>query len=191
LFMVFVDIEKAFDRVPREIIWWSLSKKGVLEREIKVIMEMYKGIKTAVRLESVRLELFDVKVGVYQGSVLSPFLFTVVMDEVTKNIRECLVKEILYADDLVLLGDDWKEVELWYSKWKKVLSEKGMKVNVKKTKAFCTSKRFTRVYSYKFPCPVCGKGVGRNSIMCVNCKNWVHKRCSGVKSSIAKAKNFK
>jgi len=46
------------------------------------------------------------------------------MDEVTKNIREGLVKEILYADDLVLLGDDWKEVELWYSKWKKVLSEK-------------------------------------------------------------------
>jgi len=39
----------------------------VLEREIKVIMEMYEGIKTAVRLESVRSELFDVKVGIHQG----------------------------------------------------------------------------------------------------------------------------
>jgi len=87
LFMVFVDLEKAFDRVPREIIWWSLSRKGVLEREIKVIMEMCEGIKTAVRLESVRSELFDVKVSVHQGSVLSLFFFAVVMDEVTKNIR--------------------------------------------------------------------------------------------------------
>jgi len=77
---------------------------------------MYEGIKTAVRLESVRSELLDVKVGILQGSVLSPFLFAVVMDEVTKNIREGLVKEISYADDLVLLGDDWKEVELQYSK---------------------------------------------------------------------------
>jgi len=66
-----------------------------------------------------------------------------------------------------------------------------MKVNVKKTKAFCTNKRFTKVYSCKFSCPICGKGVGRNSIMCVDCKNWVHKRCSGIKGSIAKAKNFK
>jgi len=119
LFMVFVDLEKAFDRVPREIIWWSLSRKGVLEREIKVIMEMYEGIKTAVRMESMRSELFDVKVGVHQGSELSLFLFAVVMNEVTKNIREGFVKEILYADDLVLLGDDWKEVELRYSKSKK------------------------------------------------------------------------
>jgi len=47
------------------------------------------------------------------------------MDEVTKNIREGLMKEILCADDLVLLGDDWKEVESRYSKWKKVISEKG------------------------------------------------------------------
>ena len=40
LYMVFVDLEKAFDRVPREVIWWSLRRKGVLEREIKAIMEM-------------------------------------------------------------------------------------------------------------------------------------------------------
>jgi len=39
--------------------------------------------------------------------------------------------------------------------------------------------------------PSMWKSVGRNSIMCVDCKNWVHKRCSGIKGSIAKAKNFK
>ena len=41
LYMVFVDFEKAFDRVPRDVIWWALRRKGVNEREISAIMEMY------------------------------------------------------------------------------------------------------------------------------------------------------
>ena len=93
LYMVFVDLEKAFDRVPREVIWWSLRKKGVLEREIIAIMEMYTNIETSVKVEYTRSESFDVKVGVHQGSMLSPLLFTLVMDEVTKDIREAVVKE--------------------------------------------------------------------------------------------------
>ena len=111
LYMVFVDLEKAFNRVPREMIWWSLRRKGVLEREIKVIMEMYTNIETSVKVEYTRSESFDVKVGVHQGSILSPLLFALVMDEVTKDIREEVVQEMLYADDIVLVGDNWEEVE--------------------------------------------------------------------------------
>ena len=109
--MVFVDLDQACDRVPREIIWWTLRRKGVVKEEIKAIMEMYIDIKTSVRVKTMRSELFDVKVGVNQGSVLSPLLFTVVMDEMTKNIREGVVKEIFNVDDLVLLEDDWVEVK--------------------------------------------------------------------------------
>ena len=105
--MVFVDFEKALDRVPREVIWWSLRRKGVLERKIKAIMEMYTNIETSVKVEYLRSESFDVKVGVQQGSILSPLLFALVMDEVTKDIREGVVKEMLYADDIVLIGDNW------------------------------------------------------------------------------------
>ena len=42
LYVVFVDLEKAFDRVPREVIWWSLRRKGVLEREINDNGNVYK-----------------------------------------------------------------------------------------------------------------------------------------------------
>ena len=49
--MVFVDFEKAFDRVPREVVWWSLRRKGVLEREIKASMVMYINIETSVEVE--------------------------------------------------------------------------------------------------------------------------------------------
>ena len=143
LYMVFVDLEKAFDRVPREMIWWLLRRKGVLEREKKAITEMYTNIETSIKVEYTRSESFDVKVGVHQGSILSPLLFALVMDEVTKDIREGVVKEMLYADDIVLLvGDNWEEVESRYTRWKKALQEKGMKINVNKTKAFYTRRNF-------------------------------------------------
>jgi len=48
---------------------------------------------------------------VHQGSVLSPLLFDVMMDEITRDVKDGGVKEILYADDLVFLGDDWTEVD--------------------------------------------------------------------------------
>ena len=46
---------------------------------------------------------FEMKVGVYQGSVLSPLLFVAVMEVVTQEVKEGLSWELLYADDLVLV----------------------------------------------------------------------------------------
>ena len=46
LYMCFVDLEKAFDRVPRRVIEWALRVKKVEERLVKVVMEMYEGAKT-------------------------------------------------------------------------------------------------------------------------------------------------
>ena len=54
LYMVFVDLEKAFDHVSRDVIWWSLRRKGVLERQIKAILEMYTNIETSVKVEYMR-----------------------------------------------------------------------------------------------------------------------------------------
>ena len=45
--------------------------------------------------------------------------------------------------------------------------------------------------SGKWPCGVCGKGVGRNSILCTQCGKWIHKRCSEVKGSLESWKNLK
>ena len=49
-------------------------------------------------------ESFEVKVGLHQGSVLSPLLFTAVMDVVSSEARSGLPSELLYADDLVLMA---------------------------------------------------------------------------------------
>ena len=134
--MVFVDLNKAFHRVPREVIRWGLRKKGVIEEEVLAITEMYKNITTSVRIDGERSKEFEVKVGVHQGLVLSTLLFEIVMHEITKNGRKSGLKEFLNADDLVLLGDNWEEVEMRYARWKKAVTKKGLKVNVKKLRFF-------------------------------------------------------
>ena len=67
LFICFVDLEKAFDWVPRKVIEWALRKKLVPERLVQAVMSMYKGAKMRVKVESGHSEEFDVGVGVHQG----------------------------------------------------------------------------------------------------------------------------
>ena len=46
--MVFVDLEQAFDRIPRDLIWWCLRKKGVPEEYAQIVQDMYRSCKTQV-----------------------------------------------------------------------------------------------------------------------------------------------
>ena len=117
-------------------------------------------------------EWFGVNVGVYQGSVLSPLLFIIVMEAVTHNVREGLPWEMLYADDLVLVGKCEEELKEKLRKWNECLKDKGLKINEDKTKVMCESfgTGTTQVIgNVKHPCSVCLKGVGVNSIRCTQC----------------------
>ena len=72
--MAFIDLEKAFDRVPREVVWCALRSLGVEEWLVTVKRGTYEGVTTAVRMKDGESDSFEVKVGVHQGSVLSPLL---------------------------------------------------------------------------------------------------------------------
>ena len=76
--MVFVDLEKAFDRVPREVMQWAMRKLGVEKWLVRVVMKMYEDSRMVVRILGALSEDFTVSVGVHQGSVLSPLLFIIV-----------------------------------------------------------------------------------------------------------------
>ena len=97
--LCFVELEKAFDRVQREVVRWALMKLGVDEWLVRTVMvlytEAYNLIKTNAGLS------FDVKVGLHQGSVLSQLLFAVVMDVASSEARSGLLSDELYADALV------------------------------------------------------------------------------------------
>ncbi|EXC31207.1 DNA ligase 4 [Morus notabilis] len=81
LHIVFIDLEKAYDRVPREVLWWVLEKRGVRVRYIKVIKDMYDGVVTSVRTVGGYTTEFPIRIGLHQRSALSPYFFTIVVDE--------------------------------------------------------------------------------------------------------------
>jgi hypothetical protein len=185
LWMAFVDLEKAFDRVPREVVWWALRQVGVDEWIVNVIKAMYEGATTAVKCNNGESKEFEVKVGVHQGSVLSPLLFTVVLEALSKEFREGLPWELLYADDLALLAESESEVVEKIRRWKRGLEEKGLRVNMGKTKVMISHVKSGQAEnSGMWPCGVCRKGVGSNSILCSSCKKWVHRKCSGLKGRL-------
>ena len=71
------------------------------------------------------------------------------------------------------------------------MEQKGLRVNSGKMKVMISKhKRNPQNKTGKFPCSVCLKGVGRNSILCPACKCWVHAKCSGLKGQLVKATNF-
>ncbi|KAK9168813.1 hypothetical protein Syun_000953 [Stephania yunnanensis] len=88
LHMVFVDFEKACDRVPRDVLWWVLERKRVHARYIDTIKDMYDGVVTSIKTFGEATKEFPIMIGLHQGSALSPYLFTLVMDELTRHIQE-------------------------------------------------------------------------------------------------------
>jgi len=69
----FVDLEKAFDRVLREVKRWAMHKLGVEEWLVSAVMSMYTGAKTVVRTVYGHSNGFEVKFGMHQGSALKSF----------------------------------------------------------------------------------------------------------------------
>ncbi|GJU91036.1 retrovirus-related pol polyprotein LINE-1 [Tanacetum coccineum] len=93
LHMAFLDLEKAYDSVPRELIWRTLIDKGTLKRYLRVIRDMYEGVKTRVRTTVRNTDFFPVEVGLHQGSVISPYLFALILDELSRGIQERRINE--------------------------------------------------------------------------------------------------
>ena len=193
LWMAFVDLEKAFDRVPREVLWWALRRLGVEKGMIRLIKAMYAGSTTAVKVQGEGTESFEVKVGVHQGSVLSPLLFVMVMEALSRDCREGLPYELLYADDLVLMAESREGLGEKLGAWKKSLEAKGLRVNISKTKVMKCQVGLGHhmAASAKDPCGVCGRRVGANSARCWQCQKWVHKRCTGIKGKLKQDSQFK
>ena len=89
------------------------------------------------------------------------------------------------------MADSLDELSVKLERWKAELSAKVLNVNTKKTKIMISKPGAGPVQKTgKYPCSVCSKGVGSNSIQCTKCKQWVHARCSRVKGKFAEVKDF-
>ncbi|KAK3554669.1 hypothetical protein QTP70_032672 [Hemibagrus guttatus] len=131
LHCVFVDLEKAYDRVPREELWYCMRKSGVAEKYVRVVQDMYERSRTVVRCAVGQTEEFNVEVGLHQGSALSPFLFAIVMDQLSEEVRQESPWTMMFANDIVICSESREQVEVNLERWRFALERRGMKLKVK------------------------------------------------------------
>ena len=82
---------------------------------IEKVMAMYEFSNSTVKVNNTVGSQLNVKVGVPQGSVLSPLLFIIVIEALSREFKSGLVWELLCADDLVIIAENLEELEERYS----------------------------------------------------------------------------
>ncbi|KAK3508983.1 hypothetical protein QTP70_015406 [Hemibagrus guttatus] len=130
-----------YDRVPREELWYCMRKSGVAEKYVRVVQDMYERSRTVVRCAVGQTEEFKVEVGLHQGSALSPFLFAIVMDQLSEEVRQESPWTMMFADDIVICSESREQVEENLERWRFALERRGMKVSGSKTEYMCVNER--------------------------------------------------
>lgn len=150
-YVAYIDAEKAFDRVNRNLLFYKLIGTGITGRVYDVIKCLYTGTQNTINLNGYMTDTFDCEYGVRQGDCLSPTLFglfvnDLVADLSTNNsqdgvsIGDSRVNVLLYADDLALISDtpeglqnSLNTLHAWWRKWRmKINSKKSQVVHYRK-----------------------------------------------------------
>ena len=121
LHCVFVDLEKPYNKVAREKLWYCMRKSGIAAKYVRLVQDIYEGSETAMKCSVGTTESFKVKVGLNQGSALSPFLFAVIMDRLTDEVRREPPWSMLFADDIVIGVETREEVDRRLESWRYAL----------------------------------------------------------------------
>jgi hypothetical protein len=115
--MIFIDLEKTYNKVSKNIMWWALQKHKVSIKYITFIKDMYDNVVTSAQTSDGDTNDFPINIGLHQGSTLSPYLFALVMDEVTRDIQGGIPWCMLFADDVILVDESRtgvdQKLELW------------------------------------------------------------------------------
>jgi hypothetical protein len=109
----FLDIRKAYDTVWREGLWERMMMKGIRGKMWRVVKNLYREVGSCVRLGEEKTDWFSLEVGLRQGCILSPILFSVFIDGLADEVKrvggakygEILLSLLLFADDIVLVAE--------------------------------------------------------------------------------------
>ena len=161
--MVFVDLTKAFDTVPRSALWIILEKLGVPPKMLSVIRSLHEGMLAQVVHCGKVSDAFKVENGTKQGCVLAPILFALYFAVMLKtalqnnsfgvpvcfrttgglfNIRRFTAKtktslakicDLLFADDCALVSHSMEELQAIVDSFSKACKSFGLTISIKKT----------------------------------------------------------
>lgn len=138
--MIFVDLTKAYDTIPRGLLWQTLKRVGVGDRLIAVLQALYDD-QMLVRLgRKITTQPFTSTLGVKQGCLLSPFLFNLIFDRVLRTCRfsgvpmgDGRVACRAYADDLVTISANMRAAQADADEFQRVCDIAGLTISTKKT----------------------------------------------------------
>ena len=116
-----------------------MRKSRIVEKYVQLVQDMYEGSETVVRCAVGTTESFKVKVGLHQESALSSFLFAVIMDRLTDEVRREPPWTMLFVDDIVICKEIKEKVERRLESWKYALEKREMKVSRSKTEYLCVN----------------------------------------------------
>ena len=120
-------------------MWYCMRKTG--QKYVRIVQDMYDDNTTVVMFAVGVTEGFEEKMGLHQGSALSPCLFAMVMDRMTDEIREESPWTMMFADNIVICSESKEQVEEKLESWRHALERRGMKVNRRKTEYMCVNER--------------------------------------------------
>ncbi|TKS65465.1 putative 149 kDa protein ORF 2 [Collichthys lucidus] len=149
VYMCFVDLEKAFDRVPRGVLRAVLREYEVPDPLIRAIRSLYSRCQSLVRIAGSKSDLFPVRVGLPQGCPLSPVLFITFMDRISRRSQgvEGLrfgglrIGSLLFADDLVLLASSERDLQLSLEQFAAECEAAGMRISTSKSETMVLSRK--------------------------------------------------
>src|SRR6218665_1401610 len=144
LYMCFVDFTKAFDNISHEQLWVTMTEMGYPVHIIILLTKLYGKQKARVRVAGRLSNEFRVKKGVRQGCVIPPYLFNIMAEVVMREVMDGCeggvhiggrrLTNLRYADDIVLLAESEEELQKIVNRLHQVGSEKGLLINMDKTK---------------------------------------------------------
>ena len=145
LYCAFIDFKKAFDLVYRNGIWYKLLLSGVSSKFICILQDMYKSVKTCIKVNGSLTEYFDSYMGVKQGEPLSPLLFILFINDMSEYLKDESVEVVsleelqifllLFADDTVLFSYTVEGLQILLDKLSMYCEKWNVTVNVDKTVA--------------------------------------------------------
>ena len=110
LYMCFIDLQKAYDSVDRELLWVALARFGVPETTLTVSRQFHECVRARVRTDDGELsEWFDVTQTLRQGCELSPLLFNIFFTAATHAVVVRFSEDPDIVRDLVHLEEDYEE----------------------------------------------------------------------------------
>ncbi|XP_071123934.1 uncharacterized protein [Mytilus edulis] len=113
-------MRKAFDSVPRNLLWFKLRKFGISGKFLSALQSLYENVRCTVRVNDRHTPWFNVDCGVKQGCLLSPTLFAAYINDLTERINnldcgvridDTMLSILLYADDIALIAPDEESLQ--------------------------------------------------------------------------------